>query len=153
VEDDQVPHRPFAMAPGGPVRVATGAGVDVRAGPALKIVGGEWGHVSNREPRRRRRRRQATHSSGTAEASSLSPRPSSSSSSAATAATSVRLRRVLVGAARSFGGRLGQSGRAVTRTRAQVLALCGMPSRLINGIKHLRAEWTPGRKIREGTVA
>jgi hypothetical protein len=98
VEDDQVPHRPFAIALGGPVRVATGAGVDVRAGPALKIVGGEWGHVSNGEPRQRRRRRQATHSSGTAEASSLSPWPSSSSSSAATAATSARLRRVLVDA-------------------------------------------------------
>jgi len=71
VEDDQVPDRPFVMALGGPVRVVTGAGVDVRAGPALKIVGGEWGHVSDGEPRRRGRLRQATHSSGRAEASSL----------------------------------------------------------------------------------
>jgi hypothetical protein len=28
------------------VDVATDAGLDVRAGPAPKVVGGEWGHVS-----------------------------------------------------------------------------------------------------------
>jgi hypothetical protein len=27
--------------------VATDAGLDVRAGPAPKVVGGEWGHVSS----------------------------------------------------------------------------------------------------------
>jgi hypothetical protein len=30
----------------GPTRVANGAGLDVRARPASKVVGGEWGHVS-----------------------------------------------------------------------------------------------------------
>jgi hypothetical protein len=30
----------------GPTRVANGAGLDVRARPAPKVVGGEWGHVS-----------------------------------------------------------------------------------------------------------
>jgi hypothetical protein len=28
----------------GPMRAANGAGLDVRAMPASKVVGGEWGH-------------------------------------------------------------------------------------------------------------
>jgi hypothetical protein len=42
-EDHQVPDRTLAL---GPVRAANGAGLDVRARPAPKVVGGEWGHVS-----------------------------------------------------------------------------------------------------------
>ena len=40
-----MPHGRFGVVLGGPVRVATGAGVDVRAGRVSKIVGGERGHV------------------------------------------------------------------------------------------------------------
>jgi hypothetical protein len=44
-EDHQVPHRMLPITLG-PVRAANGAGLDVRARPASKVVGGEWGHVS-----------------------------------------------------------------------------------------------------------
>jgi hypothetical protein len=40
-----VPDGALAVALGGPVHAATGAGVDVRAVPTAKVVGGEWGHV------------------------------------------------------------------------------------------------------------
>jgi hypothetical protein len=43
-EDHQVPHRTLPIRLG-PVRAANGAGLDVHARPASKIVGGEWGHV------------------------------------------------------------------------------------------------------------
>jgi hypothetical protein len=44
-EDHQVPDRALAVALAGPVHPAAGAGVNVRAGPASQVVGGEWGHV------------------------------------------------------------------------------------------------------------
>jgi hypothetical protein len=44
-EDHQVPHRMLPITLG-PMRAAKGAGLDVRARPASKVVGGEWGHVS-----------------------------------------------------------------------------------------------------------
>ena len=43
-EDHQVPHRTLPITLG-PVRAANGAGLDVRARPASKVVGGKWGHV------------------------------------------------------------------------------------------------------------
>jgi hypothetical protein len=44
-EDHQVPDRMLPITLG-PTRVATGAGLDVRARPASKVVGGDRGHVS-----------------------------------------------------------------------------------------------------------
>jgi hypothetical protein len=44
-EDHHVPHRMLPITLG-PMRAANRAGLDVRARPASKVVGGEWGHVS-----------------------------------------------------------------------------------------------------------